>query len=385
MKFFEKRSKRKELKHTLHRAEVLLASRGDLLNTGELAGLRERIAAAKAAYQGGEIAAMDLAGDALESCMTRANPPRQLEWLYENFDVLVVAISVAMAFRAYFYQPFKIPTGSMQPTLYGIHSIACDADELTFMQKKPMSFFTWIFTGASTKVVRAQGTGTVRFSSGAGSKKPGYTPVIVAGLPHYVPNDAFELDEFRRPFRLKGGVSHGADVRKGDVLWAGKVVTGDFVFVNRWKWNFRRPVRGEIMVFSTTGINGLQQGTHYIKRMTGLPNETLQIKAPDLIVDGQAVTGPGRMGLIARREKIGEWAPAYSGFNPSRGDERGAGTLATEADVVRLSSTQYYAMGDNSFNSYDSRYWGPVPEKNLLGPAAIVYWPFTSPRLGLIK
>ena len=384
MKFFERRNKRKELKHAIHRARVLMASRGDLLNEGETAGLLDRMANAKEAYQTGDIEGMDMAGDALESCMTKANPPRQLEWLYENFDVLVVAISVAMAFRAYFYQPFKIPTGSMQPTLYGIHSIACNAEELSFMEKKPMCFFTWIFTGTSTQVVRAEASGTVRFSSGAGSKKPGYTPVIVAGMPHYVPNDAFEQDEFKRPYKLKGGVSHGANVHKGDVLWAGKVVTGDFVFVNRWKWNFMHPQRGQIMVFSTTGINGLQQGTHFIKRMTGLPNETLQIKAHNLIVDGKVVTGPGRLGLIARREKIGAWAPAYAGFNPSDNGS-GPGQLGTENDIVKLTGSQYYAMGDNSENSFDSRYWGPVPEKNLLGPGAIVYWPFTSPRLGLIK
>ena len=388
MIFFERRKKRKELKHVIHRARVLEASRGDLLNAGELSGLREKRAVAKEAYQTGDIAGMDVAGDALESCMAMANPPRKLEWLHENFDVLVVAVSVAMAFRAYFYQPFKIPTGSMQPTLYGIHSIACNPDEGGFLDKKPLSLVKYLFNGTSVKVVKAKANGTVRFSSGAGSKKPGYTPVIVAGLPHYVPNDSFEKEEVTgRPYKLKGemGVSHGARVRKGDVLWSGRVTTGDFVFVNRWKWNFMRPERGQIMVFSTKGINGLQQGTHYIKRMTGLPNESLQIKAPHLLVDGKVVTGPGRIGLIDRREKIGEWAPAYSGFNPSRGGGSGPGLIATEHDIVKLSGSQYYAMGDNSFNSYDSRYWGPVPERNLLGPAAIVYWPFTSPRLGLIK
>ena len=54
------------------------------------------------------------------------------EWL----DTLVVAISVAMAFRAYFYEPFNIPTGSMQPTLYGNHYEPCDNPGV--MQKTPL-------------------------------------------------------------------------------------------------------------------------------------------------------------------------------------------------------------------------------------------------------
>ncbi len=386
MKFFKQRRQRKDLKSTIHHGAVLEASRGDMLGADDLARLRERIEQARTACRGRSLEAMQEAEQELAGLLMELNPPRPLEWLHENFDVLVVAISVAMAFRAYFYQPFKIPTGSMQPTLYGIHSIVRDPAQMTLLDKPPLKLFKWAVTGSSFKVVRAKAAGTVAFSSGAGSKKPGYTPVIVAGRPHYIPNDAFESDESRIPFRLRGGVSHGQTVRKGDVLWCGSVVAGDFVFVNRWKWNFMHPQRGEVMVFSTEEIAGLQQGTHYIKRMTGLPNETLQIKAPDLIVNGVPVTGPGRLGMIARKESIGTWAAPYDGFNPSGVLEYGGpGTLSAESSKVVLGPDQYYAMGDNSFNSFDSRYWGPVPERNLLGPAAIVYWPFTSPRVGRIR
>ena len=383
MNFFEKRKVRKQLKTLLHHARTLRCSREDLMNVGELAFIDEHMRLTREAYAGGDGAAMEAAGTALEACITKLNPPQPMAGWRENFDVLVVAISVAMAFRAYFYQPFKIPTGSMQPTLYGIHSEPRDPSKAGVFDQQPLKFAKWLVTGESFKVVRAEVRGTATFTSGDG-KKPGYMSVVVAGVPHYVPNDVLEFDGAHRAIGLKGGVRNGASVREGDVLWSGVVISGDFVFVNRWMWNFNHPTRGEVMVFSTTGIANLQQGTHYIKRMMGLPNETLRIQAPNLLVNGVAVTGPGRIGLISRKEQIGPWAPAYAGFNLG-GQRYSDQSLVSDTDVVKLRGDQYYAMGDNSFNSFDSRYWGPVPERNLLGPATVVYWPFTSHRLGFIR
>jgi signal peptidase I len=383
MDFFKRRKLRKQLKTLLHHAHTVRASREDLMTAAQLSFLDEHVELVKSAAAIGDMDAMVKEGEALDACLTKLNPPKSYEWWRENFDVLVVAIGVAMAFRAYFYQPFKIPTGSMQPTLYGIHSDPRPASDATWLDQQPMKFGKWFITGESFKIIRAQDRGTVRISNSDASKNPGYTPVVVAGKAYYVPNDVVEFGMTG----LKGGVRNGQAVKPGDVLWSGVICSGDFLFVNRWKWNFCHPKRGEIMVFSTSGINHLQQGTHYIKRMTGTPGDTIQIKAPKLVINGEAVMTPERIGQIARMEKIGDWAPAYAGFNPSgnpRYNEQGK-TLATENDMVLLSPGFYYAMGDNSFNSFDSRYWGPVPERNLLGPASVVHWPFTSPRWGWIK
>ena len=90
---------------------------------------------------------------------------------------------------------------------------------------------------------------------------------------------------------------------------------------------------------------------------------------------------------VVRREKLADWAPAYAGYQTIGAVGSGVDyepALRSAADQITLGPDQYYALGDNTGNSRDSRYWGPVPERNLLGPAAIVYWPFTSPRRGVI-
>ncbi|MBQ7650313.1 MAG: signal peptidase I, partial [Victivallales bacterium] len=131
---------------------------------------------------------------------------------------------------------------------------------------------------------------------------------------------------------------HGKFVREGDSLWKGAITTGDFIFVNRWKWNFVKPKDGEVMIFSTTGIPALPQGTHYIKRMKARPGETYTIEHQPTDQYGNVRTDLPK--------------------------------------VVTMGEGEYFACGDNFNNSFDSRYWGPVPAANLRGCASIVFWPF---------
>lgn len=248
------------------------------------------------------------------------------EWL----DTLVVALSVAMAFRAYFYQPFNIPTGSMQPTLYGNHVQACEKPGI--LQKTPLKWLNWLLTGRDYKEVRAPFSGHLYVSPRGDGR---FALAIVApdgrrGPVVNLPNDALG----QLP------VSPGGRVQKGQRLFAGYDTTGDFIFVNRWLWNFRRPHTGEVMIFSTTGIAALQQGTHYIKRMKAAPGETYMLEHP---VNGQAPVS------------------------------------------VTMGPDEYFACGDNFNNSFDSRYWGAVPGRNLRGVASCVFWPIVNPRLGGIK
>lgn len=383
MNFFTVRKRRKQLKNLLKHARTFRAAHEDVLPSIDLDDITDAINAAKAALKSG-IEDAERANERLSSVLNRLDPPKPLAIIRDNFDVIVVAFSVAMAFRAYFYQPFKIPTGSMQPTLYGIHTETQKASDKTAFDVQPLRFFKWLVTGDTFHVVKSKTYGTVSFAPNPA--KPGYLSVVVGGVRHDIPQDVLKRDPFSGIATLPNGIKHGDSVRPGTELWTGTVHSGDFVFVNRWIWNFRQPKRGEVMVFTTNKIPGLPQGTHYIKRMMGLPGESLRVAPPLLLVDGKPASGVGRVDDIAARKAPRPGAPAYAGFNPNNdNDHRFPQAMGNTNDVVVLSETQYYAMGDNSFNSYDSRYWGSVPKVNLLGPADFVYWPFTSPRAGKIR
>ena len=318
--------------------------------------------------------------------LTELNPPQSWAACREWLDILVMSISVAMAFRAYFYEPFHIPTGSMQPTLYGNHSTTCKPEEATAWDKLPgLRWYKWLVTGKMYECYRAPFNGTLRFK---GMRHTGFYDMRVfsedegASRSMLVPTDV--------P-KLPSGLHDGSVVRQGDLLWSGYVHSGDYIFVNRWLWNFRRPRRGDVMAFTTTGIPKLQQYTHfryYGKRMTGVPGEKLSIVAAgekdgqpafELRVNGEKPMTPLRIAQIQNHEKWHEKAYPYAGYRPSgdsRFDEPGR-TICHVGDEVTLGPDEYYACGDNSTNSFDSRYWGPVPAKNLVGIAGGVFWPFT--------
>ncbi|MDD5704288.1 MAG: signal peptidase I [Kiritimatiellae bacterium] len=373
-KYFRTRAARKRLRDLTSHARGLRHYRRDLMPAGAEERLAAVIAAAERTARRGTPAAVADQAATLEKELDPWPPPRRGGWS-ENYEVLLVAFGVAMAFRCYFFQPFKIPTGSMQPTLYGIHSEERAAPG--WLDRLPLKPFKWIVTGDWYREVRVGAGGQV-IPLYQDDRKPGYIGLQVAGRRYYVPADAV---------RDRGAIRLNRDMRveSGALLWAGIVHSGDHVFVNRVAWNFRRPRRGEVMVFSTRGIRGLPPGTHYIKRMTGLPGQTLAIQPPDLLVNGQIVTEPYTVARVARREKLAAWAPPYAGYQLI-GEQPAeyAAALRRPGDQVVLGADEYYAMGDNTLNSRDSRYWGPVPERNLLGPACLVYWPFLSPRFGAI-
>lgn len=379
--YFKLRSAKKELKAAATHALNIWKMQRDLVSVDESNALREEIdMARKAARAAASLEEINAAMSRIDAAIGKDSPwrPNHPHGWAENFEVLVVALAVAMAFRCYFFQPFKIPTGSMQPTLWGIHTEA--HQNPTFMDKMPLKAVKWAFTGDWYKEIRVSDGGTL--VPIPQTLKPGYISFKVAGKIYHVPAEAIVKDGYLNIKAFRDLRPDGT-IKSGGVLWSGTVKAGDHVFVNRLTWNFRRPRRGDVMVFSTTGIEGLPQGTHYIKRMSGMPGETVSIVPPNLLINGKVIDEPYTIRRIAAKSATKPNGPSYAGYQTiGNGPAEAPVPLRNPNDSITLGEREYYALGDNTGNSRDSRYWGPVPEEKLLGPAAIVYWPFT--RFGTI-
>jgi signal peptidase I len=129
----------------------------------------------------------------------------------------------------------------------------------------------------------------------------------------------------------------------------------DRVIANRLVYRFRRPERGDIIVFRTPPQvkAACRAGGTFIKRIVGLPGEAVSMREGHVFIDGARLTEP-------------YLRPDY------RGTESGSWR--------RSPNNGYFVLGDNRAMSCDSRRWGVVPGDNIIGRAELTYWPPT--RIG---
>lgn len=307
--------------------------------------------------------------------------------MVESFMVIMV---VFLGLRTYYVQPFRIPTGSMQPSLNGI--IVHPVDEVPGLPRQAWDMLT---LGSSYVEAVAENykalvniedhpkyllftETTLSFSDGSTVNIPSAKGAVMQ-----------YLKEQGKLIETPNGIRLGS-YRPGETIVRARVDAGDMILVNRVAYHFRTPQRGETFVFDTRGINTSMQppsavrmndqqaGTHYIKRLCGLPGDTLQVATPFLLVNGKAAEEP----TIARV------AAGHAPFNKEGYQclSHRSHPLAYMTDLcpVHLQNTcdpnmrEYAALGDNTTNSLDSRYWGPVRQFNIIGPACFTLWPFTS-------
>ena len=179
------------------------------------------------------------------------------------------------------------------------------------------------------------------------------------------------------------------------------LLVGDLILVNKFHYGLRLPVlntkitegekpqRGDVMVFRYPPRPSLD----YIKRVVGVPGDTVAYLNKRLTVNGQAVPTESvpeffdedamryfkqyeeKLGTQSHRVLNDEQRPAFvPGADKFPGSE--GCNYTVEGVTCKVLEGHYFTMGDNRDNSMDSRYWGFVPEKNIVGKAFFVWMNF---------
>ena len=152
---------------------------------------------------------------------------------------------------------------------------------------------------------------------------------------------------------------------------AGNIIGGDHILVNKTSYWAHKPQRGDIVVFSTDDILNpyVRKSTFYIKRIVGLPGETVSINPPDLIINGSPITDPEIFQIISSGKD------GYHGFTLASSGNVAEDVLSNPEDTITLGTDEYFVLGDNSINSLDSRYFGPIRGKSIIGKVFYIYSP----------
>lgn len=345
---------------------------------------------------------------ALQKLCDEALPSlKPLHWWEDNLEVMFVAVVIALGLRTYVVQPFRIPTGSMQPTLNGITSVMQPRSEWPSL---PVRLLEFVLRGR--EYVYKEMTETKRVAGSANGPDLRNAQVFhffmksklffTDGSSMLLPAPATPTLSLGLLSALSKAQYNGGVLAKGTVLCEGYVDAGDMVLVDKISYHFRKPKRGEVFVFDTIGIRGIQErggdqgaAANYIKRLCGVPGDQLSIRSPHVCIGGQVANEFGMQRVAAAK---GPYAINPSGYVLADGhvEKSSSGKplskyLTREGDVLGLSAKghpslwEYAALGDNTGNSLDSRYWGPLKQRNLVGPAMLALWPFTTGHWGVIR
>ncbi len=179
------------------------------------------------------------------------------------------------------------------------------------------------------------------------------------------------------------------------------LLVGDFILVNKFAYGLRWPVlntkfleigepqRGDVVVFRFPD----DPSTDYIKRVVGVPGDQIYYRNKILYINGEPMpqtylgpfvgegeSGQRMRGAEVREERLGEVVHRILVYPGVPDLPPGCRTL--RYGPVTVPEGHYFVMGDNRDNSNDSRCWGWMPEKNLVGKAFAIWMNWDSTRAG---
>jgi signal peptidase I len=158
------------------------------------------------------------------------------------------------------------------------------------------------------------------------------------------------------------------------------LLNGDRLIVAKWTHGWRDPVfgqlvskprkptRGELLVFRFPE----DRSRAFIKRCIGLPGETVEVRGRTVLIDGKPLDEP----YVQFLER-----PSMASVKPDFLLEDPLGDWGPQS----VPQGMYFVLGDNRDNSRDSRFWGFVPQEDLLGRAAVITWSYETPREELLR
>ncbi len=278
---------RKRAKQAVTTTRSILKKNASKIEPKVADAVREKLGLTERALAGGSPGELLSRTEELEDVLRQKLSDFTKPKLRQNIEALLIAVALALCIRTFIVQPFKIPSGSMIPTLLvGDHLLV---NKFIYGTKIPFT-------------------------------------------------DTFILPGF-------------SDIRRGDVI---------------------------VFVYPDHEDDPSKRGIHYIKRVIGLPGDSIDIAGRNLYINGQEV--PLKFVGDFYDERTGSQYDEYEEDLFGREHrviyEKGMESTqkGTYLPVAKVPEGHVFVMGDNRDNSQDSRFWGFVPIQNIEGKAFIIHW-----------
>ncbi len=363
---FKTRKIKKNYKSIIKNLRYLLHYDDDIMTNSEKGGIKDLLNESNS-INNNDYDAMEKYTKDVPEKASKYLPKCSHSGIREILDILAVALSVAFGARALFAQPFQIPTSSMQPTLFGIHYI--EDTKINGKNTRPAlpQPFHWMLYATQEAKLKTKHSGYIsNIHSYSKYWIFNYIDFNIEGEVYTLPGNEIKYYKQLYSRNYKTIIPKSLEV-------SGWLSSGDHLFVDRVSHHFCGIRRGDITVFSTNNLNMNKSpsGFYYIKRLIGMPEDTLKIIDNMMYVKekGENTFKPITDLNIKAINRIYSKKGGYHGHLP--------GPLLQNENEFKIPKNHYFMMGDNSANSFDSRSWGTVPAENIIGKAWFIFWPFS--------